>query len=141
MTQLQAVVVTLLLSLLLPGVAGAQAPVDPPGQEDAAAAAVQPPGSLIKGTLIGMGAGALTAWVFTRVECGPARSNPECSVIAGLLGLAIFVPAGGVAGALINRAIRHHAVSPPPAGTTRATTTVSPWIAKRGGGVALSVVF
>jgi hypothetical protein len=90
------------------------------------------------GVLIGAGAGVVTTWIFTRANCGPAGYDSECSAIATLGGLAIFVPSGMLAGGIIDRLINK---TLPPGTSARAS--VSPLLAQRGtrrnAGVALNL--
>jgi hypothetical protein len=57
--------------------------------------------SLLNGALIGLGAGAASAWSFVRWQCGPAGFDKECSAIATAVGVA-FVPIGAGLGALVD---------------------------------------
>jgi hypothetical protein len=94
--------------------------------------------SLWNGALIGAGVGAASAWVFTRANCGPRGYDNECSVIAGTASTIVFIPAGAVGGAIIDRLINKTL----PPGTT-AHTSVAPLVGRSGGqknlGVALNV--
>jgi hypothetical protein len=84
--------------------------------------------SLWNGALIGAGVGAASAWVFTRANCGPRGYDNECSAIAGLVGTAIFVPGGAIAGAIIDRLINK--TLPPGAA---AHTSVGPMLSSKNG--------
>jgi hypothetical protein len=92
--------------------------------------------SLWNGALIGAGVGAASAWVFTRANCGPRGYDNECSAIAGLASTIVFVPAGTIAGAIIDRLINK--TLPPGAA---AHTAVGPMLSSKNGrpnaGVAL----
>jgi hypothetical protein len=94
--------------------------------------------SLWNGALIGAGVGAVGAWIFTRANCGPRGFDDECSLIAGPIGTAIFVPAGAIGGAIIDRLINK--TLPPGA---KAHTSIAPLLSQQGGrkkaGVALKV--
>jgi hypothetical protein len=70
--------------------------------------------SVIEGLLIGTAAGFAAAYTFTRVNCGPPGYDRECAVYANLVGYPIFVPAGAVVGALIDRAIGNNRVTVAP---------------------------
>jgi hypothetical protein len=92
--------------------------------------------SLWNGALIGAGVGAVGAWVFTRANCGPRGYDEECTAIAGPLGTILFVPAGAVGGAIIDRLINKTL----PAGAT-SRTAIAPLLSNKNGkkdlGVAL----
>lgn len=94
--------------------------------------------SLWNGALLGAGVGAIGAWIFTRANCGPRGYDDECAYIAGPLGVAIFVPAGALSGALIDRLINKTL----PAGVT-SRTSIAPTLSQRHGrknvGVALKM--
>jgi hypothetical protein len=94
--------------------------------------------SIWNGALIGAAAGIVPAWIFTRANCGPRGYDDECSAIAGPVGVLIFVPAGAVTGAVIDRLINK---TLPPG--TKAHAAISPVLAQRGArrsaGVALSL--
>lgn len=87
--------------------------------------------SLWNGALIGLGAGAVAAWAFTRGNCGPPGYDKECTVYASLAGTAIFLPAGTIAGAIIDRLINKPL--PPSA---KAHASVAPMLSRRDGRVA-----
>jgi hypothetical protein len=97
--------------------------------------------SLENGVLIGLGAGAVAAWGFVRGNCGPAGYDPECGASAARIGLLAFVPAGAVAGALIDKAIGNAPVYLSPSRLTRSSLAVLPWFGSSAGGVALSFRF
>jgi len=80
------------------------------------------------GVLIGAGAGAVGAWIFTRVECGPRGYDNECSAIATIAGTAVFVPAGMLAGGIIDRLINK---TVPPGAHSHAAIT--PFMTSKGG--------
>jgi len=94
--------------------------------------------SVWNGVLIGAGAGVAGAYIFTRVECGPRGHDNECSAIAELAGLALFVPSGALAGGIIDRLINK--TLPPGA---NAHATLAPVLSARDGrknpGVALKL--
>lgn len=94
--------------------------------------------SLWNGALIGAGVGAASAWVFTRYNCGPRGYDSECAVIAGTASTILFIPAGAIGGAIIDRLINKTL----PPGTT-AHTSIAPLVAhsgtRKGAGVALSL--
>ena len=59
--------------------------------------------SIWNGLLIGFGAGVVASEVWRRSECGPGGYDSECSVIVSAVGWVTMVPAGAVAGALIDK--------------------------------------
>ncbi len=94
--------------------------------------------SVINGTLIGLAAGAAAAWAFLRGNCGAPGYDPECSAIAGPVGLLIFLPAGSVAGALVDRAIGNQVLyraSP----ASPSGVTVVPWLGQGAKGARISL--
>lgn len=92
--------------------------------------------SVWNGALIGAGVGAIGAWIFTRANCGPRGYDDECSVIAGPVGTAIFVPAGAISGAIIDRLINK--TLPPGA---KAHTSIAPVLSQQGGRKKPGVMF
>lgn len=94
--------------------------------------------SVWNGVLIGAGAGAVGAWIFTRANCGPRGYDDECSAIAAVAGTAIFVPGGMLVGGVVDRLINKTL----PAGAT-SRTSIGPTFGKRDGrkdaGLALKV--
>jgi len=92
--------------------------------------------SVWNGVLIGGGAGLVTTWIFTRANCGPAGYDSECSAIASLAGLAIFVPGGMLAGGIIDRLINK--TLPPGA---NAHAAVGPVLSQRDGRKGAGVAF
>lgn len=84
--------------------------------------------SVWNGVLIGAGAGAVGAWIFTRVNCGPAGYDNECSAIAALAGTALFVPAGMLTGGIIDRLINK---TLPPGADAHAA--ISPFVSRKNG--------
>jgi hypothetical protein len=105
---------------------------------DNTVATIAPVDSVADGTLIGLGAGVAAAWGFLRSNCGAEGFSTECGGIAGPIGTLIFVPAGAVAGTLIDRAMGNR-----PFYVSRGTRflTVSPWMGARSGGLAISLGF
>ena len=97
--------------------------------------------SVVNGMLIGLGAGAVTAWAFTRKLCGPAGYDPECSAIAGAVGTVIFLPSGAVAGALIDRFIPNATIFRSVSGTSKVAIGVSPLLSRTTRGGAISIAF
>jgi hypothetical protein len=94
--------------------------------------------SLWNGALIGAGVGVAGAWIFTRANCGPRGYDDECSAIAGPVGTLIFVPAGALSGAIIDRLINKTL----PVGAT-SRTSLGPTLSQKNGkknlGVALNM--
>lgn len=86
------------------------------------------------GVLIGAGAGAVGAWIFTRANCGPRGYDDECTAIAAVAGTAIFVPGGMLVGGIIDRLINKTL----PAGVT-SRTAIAPMVSRRNPGVALKM--
>jgi hypothetical protein len=114
----------------------------------ASSAFAQQPATIVKpakhidpvwnGVLIGAGAGAVGAWVFTRANCGPPGYDDECTAIAAVAGTSIFVPGGMLVGGIIDRLINK---TLPPGATSR--TSVVPTLSGKSGkkiaGVALKM--
>lgn len=96
--------------------------------------------SLENGVLIGLGAGVAATWGVVRGRCGPAGFDPECGASVARIGLAI-VPAGAVAGALLDKAIGNAPVYLSPSRSTRSPVALSPWLGRTSAGVVLSVRF
>ena len=92
--------------------------------------------SVWNGALIGAAAGVVPAWIFTRANCGPKGYDDECAAIAGPVGVLIFVPAGAVTGAVIDRLINK---TLPPG--TAARASISPVLASRGKRTGAGVAF
>lgn len=92
--------------------------------------------SVWNGALIGAGAGVVGTWIFTRVNCGPRGYDNECSAIAELGGLALFVPSGAIAGAIIDRLINKTL----PAGANAHTEITHTW-SQQGGRWKTGVAF
>lgn len=100
--------------------------------------AQQPPTTIVKpgkhidslwnGALIGAGVGAVGAWIFTRANCGPAGYDDECTYIAAPVGVVIFVPAGAIGGAIIDRLINMTL----PVGA-KSHTSIAPILSRQGG--------
>jgi hypothetical protein len=113
-----------------------------PAPQTAPAATTVAPGkhidSLWNGALIGAGVGAVGAWIFTRANCGPRGYDEECTAIAGPVGTLIFVPAGALSGAIIDRLINKTL----PVGAT-SRTALGPTLSQKNGrknlGVALNM--
>jgi hypothetical protein len=96
---------------------------------------IERPDSLLNGTLIGSGIGALGLVAFVRGNC--LRNDPECDAIVGTIGLS-FVAAGAVIGALIDKAIVTVIYRAPATGRT-AHVLVTPIVSKQRAAVVVTV--
>ena len=92
--------------------------------------------SVWNGVLIGAGAGAVGAWIFTRANCGPRGYDDECAAIAGLVGVATFIPGGMLVGGVVDRLINK---TLPPGATAR--TTLAPVLSQSGGKKNVGMAF
>ena len=61
--------------------------------------------SLLNGLLIGLGIGAASGALVTRISCGPSGYDPECATLAGVVFVTAGSVSGAVTGALIDRSI------------------------------------
>ena len=94
-----------------------------------------------EGLLLGLAAGVGATWGGVRYTCGPPGYDDECMANAwGVLALA-FIPAGMVAGALIDRLIGNGAVYLAPGAKAAKAIAVAPWITKGRAGMSMSVAF
>ena len=95
--------------------------------------------SIWNGLLIGLGTGIVASEVWRHSACGPRGFDDECSVIVSAVGLVTMVPAGAVAGALIDKFTGNRLVY---RASGRATTLrVSPVVGRAQAGVAVSLRF
>ncbi len=88
--------------------------------ENTAVQSTQKRDSVLDGALIGGAIGLGATLILAKQACGTLSGNSECAEIWVPGGLSLFVPAGIVTGALIDRAVGNHRVM------------VAPVIAKRG---------
>ncbi len=92
-----------------------------------------------EGLLIGAGAGVAAGFVFLRGAC--ERDDPECSIRAGLVGFLTMVPAGTVAGFLIDKYTGGGDRVFRAPGVTKTSVAIAPAIGRRAGGISVLVRF
>jgi hypothetical protein len=124
----------------LTDVSGASLVVGGVSFDEAAVRRITRKDSVLNGVLLGLGGGAVGAWAFTRGNCGPAGDDPECSAIAGAVGVLAFVPSGLVVGWLIDRAINKTVFQSSVPGV-QTSLAMSPIVTASARGVGMSVRF
>jgi hypothetical protein len=94
--------------------------------------------SLWNGLLIGLGTGIVGAELFVRGACGRRGYDDECAAIATGVAVVTFIPGGTIVGALIDKFTGDELIyrAPP-----RSSLTIAPVVARRAGGIALSLRF
>lgn len=96
---------------------------------------IRKPDSIVDGLLIGLAAGAGAMVAFTAGNCS---HDAECAAITNAIGLAVFVPAGAITGALIDK---FHVRTLFTAPTSAPMITVAPMLRRDARGVVLALKF
>jgi hypothetical protein len=91
-----------------------------------------------EGLLLGAAAGVAAGFLFLRGTCD--EPDPECTVIAGPVGFLTMVPAGTVAGFLIDKYTGGDRVYRAP-GVTKTSVIIAPAIGRRAGVISVVVRF